>query len=976
VAYAGDDVLLTQPSVDLRGHPHGALGSVPSTRRVRRWPRTLARVLARGSVLAILGAVAHGGLGCRRERPTIAAADASAIVVTAKVEFAGCASITRDGTCELGPERTLDLWVEWPNRDADARAIVRVDGRPATPVRVREHTTGTTLRVRVGSPATRMTVEAPAGHPVRDVALRDRPRSSPLLDDVRKLRADGALDAAAAKLSNADATIDPALRGRALGTLARIELARGRREEAIGLFRASMAEHMRLGEPFDRADDAFALAYALLQERRFEEARTVIEDAATMGDAYPYGRARVLRYRGLLALETGDYRSAIELLRRAETDTTHLGLDRMRAMTRQDLAIALTAVGHDAAALDTLLAVRDELPSDAPPCDVTDVLINLGWAAYLARERGEDASAFKEARAAGALAESHARDACREPDRIESAAIGVALLALQEGDLARARDRLRAARRTARDAKTTTVNALFWLDVEGRIQLASGDARAAQRTFEREATLAAASLHGDAEWRGMLGRGRALSALGRDDEAERAYEAAEALLDRQRVHVGVERDTASFLRGREASARAIVELGVKRGHIEQAMRAARRARSRVLATLQRIARVAELDANARRLWGDAIGEYLRVRGELEREAEGDWKLPGDSIARLERVRRAREEAARAALERTVTEVLGSAADDRDAGVLVPRATSSPHGTALEVVIHPGETRWYVLARSSNGESIASPFTPPADASNAGAWAPALLGPIDRLVAAARRIVVFPYGASRNVDVAALPFRGEPLFNHASVAYALDLPRSSTPAGAEAAPPHLLVASDPIGDLPNARREGALVAEAWHAPTRRTVLRGDEVTRDALLDALPAASHLHFAGHGIFDGESGWQSALRVARGGRLTATDILSRRRVPRTVVLSACESARTGAESPVETFGLAQAFVVAGADEVLAATRPVDDRLSFDLARAIYDELRERPETTLESALAHAQRALLPRASPDALGAYRVLIP
>jgi CHAT domain-containing protein len=57
---------------------------------------------------------------------------------------------------------------------------------------------------------------------------------------------------------------------------------------------------------------------------------------------------------------------------------------------------------------------------------------------------------------------------------------------------------------------------------------------------------------------------------------------------------------------------------------------------------------------------------------------------------------------------------------------------------------------------------------------------------------------------------------------------------------------------------------------------------------------------------------------------------------VPDVVVLSGCETARTGTAGP-EGFGLAQAFAVAGAREVIAAIRPVRDEVSLAVAKALY---------------------------------------
>ena len=100
--------------------------------------------------------------------------------------------------------------------------------------------------------------------------------------------------------------------------------------------------------------------------------------------------------------------------------------------------------------------------------------------------------------------------------------------------------------------------------------------------------------------------------------------------------------------------------------------------------------------------------------------------------------------------------------------------------------------------------------------------------------------------------------------------------------------------------------------------------------------------------------------------------DILALSRVPRFVVLSACEAARTDRGARPESLGVAQAFVTRGAEAVIAPTRPVAD----DLAAALMRELYAHPAEDLVTSLTRAQRTL-DKARPDSdWAAYRVLVP
>jgi CHAT domain-containing protein len=91
---------------------------------------------------------------------------------------------------------------------------------------------------------------------------------------------------------------------------------------------------------------------------------------------------------------------------------------------------------------------------------------------------------------------------------------------------------------------------------------------------------------------------------------------------------------------------------------------------------------------------------------------------------------------------------------------------------------------------------------------------------------------------------------------------------------------------------------------------------------------------HYAGHAMLSGPGGWQSALALAHGERLEVADILELEKVPSTVVLSGCETARSGDDGLGEGIGVSRAFLLAGASFSIAAMRPVCD----DEARAVID--------------------------------------
>ena len=92
-----------------------------------------------------------------------------------------------------------------------------------------------------------------------------------------------------------------------------------------------------------------------------------------------------------------------------------------------------------------------------------------------------------------------------------------------------------------------------------------------------------------------------------------------------------------------------------------------------------------------------------------------------------------------------------------------------------------------------------------------------------------------------------------------------------------------------------------------------------------------------------------------------------SRTPAPARVVLSGCDAAKS--EGDAEGLGLAQAFVVAGAEEVLAPVRPVSDTLAAELATRVH-----RDRAPLADALRAASLSLHAGDARADWAAFRVL--
>jgi CHAT domain-containing protein len=157
--------------------------------------------------------------------------------------------------------------------------------------------------------------------------------------------------------------------------------------------------------------------------------------------------------------------------------------------------------------------------------------------------------------------------------------------------------------------------------------------------------------------------------------------------------------------------------------------------------------------------------------------------------------------------------------------------------------------------------------------------------------------------------------------------------------------------------------------------------GSEATEAAVRQALAAGLSVHIASHGDYDAHNplfsrmivGGGSSRDPANDGRLELHEILELQTSSPLVFLSGCETGLGGADNPLtqrfEDGSLAQAFLAAGARNVVATLWRVDDRDAVELARAFYRQLGTGDPP--EDALAAAQRAAIRRGSGFTWAAY-----
>jgi CHAT domain-containing protein len=186
----------------------------------------------------------------------------------------------------------------------------------------------------------------------------------------------------------------------------------------------------------------------------------------------------------------------------------------------------------------------------------------------------------------------------------------------------------------------------------------------------------------------------------------------------------------------------------------------------------------------------------------------------------------------------------------------------------------------------------------------------------------------------------------------------------------------VVVANPSEDLPEAEREATEVARRLQSAGWRVQDHAQaEASRAQLTDALAGAALLHYAGHGTHGGVDGWGAALLLHDGDRLEVSDILALPRVPDAVVLSGCDTATVELGTLAGGMNLSRAFVLAGAEWVIAAEGEVEDELARAMGEALYEGAVPTDDFDGPEALRRAQLRLRVD-HPERWQAFRAVVP
>ncbi len=226
-------------------------------------------------------------------------------------------------------------------------------------------------------------------------------------------------------------------------------------------------------------------------------------------------------------------------------------------------------------------------------------------------------------------------------------------------------------------------------------------------------------------------------------------------------------------------------------------------------------------------------------------------------------------------------------------------------------------------------------------------------PLEPTLGSCRRVLVVPHAQLGAVPFAALRDGRESLVDRHEIAMVPSARIALRGLGRPHRRVHSVLALGESSRLPHALHEARTVSAMF--PEGRACV-GADATIDSLRRFGEQADVIHFACHAQFRADNPMFSAVHL-HDGPLTAQVIESMSLRSALVVLSACETALHAEDGGDEIFGITRAFLVAGAERVVASVCAVDDAAAARTMIAFYGGLNRGASTG--AALREAQLAV-----------------
>jgi tetratricopeptide (TPR) repeat protein len=718
---------------------------------------------------------------------------------------------------------------------------------------------------------------------------------------------------------------------------------------------------------------ADGVAHALSREHRFDEAEAALMGVASQARS-PRLQALLANARGQLDWRRGRHGEALTWLRAASQHAMRAGEVDIGLVALPMYADLLVEQGYFHAAMKWSQVGLALARKHGDACDVAATLSTTGWVHLLLRQQG-----WSSHNPAPLLAEALAiygpTGKCPRPERTGGVRLSLALLELQAGDPGSALATLR----KVDPSRMTPGERVLAIDVELRARLSRGHGPAhIARALRRLRHAVEKSGTTDAQWHLALRSGQVLEAWGEHAAAIDAYREAEAYADglAQLAELGVGRSAVGTFH-RESSDRLVGAL-LAQGQTNAALCVARQAEAR---RIQAPSLPPSLPESKRTQLAHQVDALHMAQRELELLLVRARKAPVKELRQV----KDRVEEQQQQLERELDAILRVARSH--ARPPTCEELHQPAPNELLLGLFPNGEQWLLFAQDDKETTVHAVELRELNLVAARArLSELLLRPVAEQLQRAKRIRVHAVGQAQQIDVELLPWNGKPLVADKSVAWGVDVvaPEVAASVVGERGPRAVLLA-DPTGSLPEAEAEvreatAQLVRMGWHVK----VVAREGAHPYVMLERMAGATLLHYAGHAEHDTLLGWwppypggtpggPASLRLADETRLAAHEISIRQgQVPRMVILSGCN---TGAiDTSATGTSMAVAFLMAGAEEVLATSAMTKDSEAREVIRGVYEALVQTKEPwSLVNALARAQTQRL--ATGHASGTYRVWV-
>jgi len=776
----------------------------------------------------------------------------------------------------------------------------------------------------------------------------------------------------------------PRGRGDTLGNVGGVYLLLGRFEEALEHYQQALAISQQLGSTISLSQDHGNVALCYLGLGQAEMALAHLEQAIALAtDAgMRQDRAYWLRARGNAYLLTGRYDLALEQHRSALAIYQELGGKTESVEALHDLGDLYLLLGDSVSAASQYRQAMQIAQDIGLSRGMTQNLLALG---DLERRRGELA-------AASALYEQSIRRSARAGELASqgSALLRLAAVRTEQQRFSEALDGIVEVLGIAEQSGAAGL-ALEATVARAQLNLLQEEFAAALSDFNLALSQLDKSPDPEMAWQAHYGRGLALAAVHRKEEAIAALQTAVGVIEGIRDRLREERFKAGYVQDKYEVYIDLVRLQLESGLAREAFSTAERLRSRSYLDLiesgpirigaQDQSGESRLEARIRTLRQTLTEERDRDRSEPRQSAirvfsqellaaEQEYQVMLDDRRRagtpapLARAPGYHEVAADLVEDEALVEyVVGR---NNLVVFLLTRDRLEAH--TIEVRREDLDNKVALLSgliRQRGGDRWTKP---------AASLARLLIEPMrsGQQLAGIHHLYVVPHGSLNYLPFSLLPSHATEeshrLVEDFTLAYlptAAVLSRDRRDSGEASS---MLAIAPDVSRLRFAREEASAINALFEPDS--VALLGRAATESAFKRLAPDYRLLHLATHGFFNKLSPLLSGVQLEADtiddGRLELHEILELQLDADLVTLSACETGLGSgyfAEVPAgdDYVGLTRAFLYAGSTLVLATLWEVDDASTLQLMKRFYGDLSEAERGEDKTgALTRAQRALL----------------